>query len=127
MIREAKIEDLPAILSIYNDAILHTTFTYDVQTLDERKAWFDMKNKANEPIFVFEQVGKVVGFATYGQFRNWPAYLYSIEHSIYVDKSNRGKGIASQLLQHLIEDARTRNYRTIVVGIDASNDSDQIT
>ena len=61
-------------------------------------------------------------FCTYGQFRNWPAYLYSIEHSIYVDKSNRGKGIASQLLQHLIEDARTRNYR-IVAGIDASNDS----
>ena len=59
MIREAKIEDLPAILSIYNDAILHTTFyTYDVQTLDERKAWFDMKNKANEPIFVFEQVAR---------------------------------------------------------------------
>ncbi|MCH4477164.1 GNAT family N-acetyltransferase [Staphylococcus haemolyticus] len=125
MIREAKIEDLPAILSIYNDAILHTTavYTYDIQTLDERKAWFDMKNKANEPIFVFEQAGKAVGFATYGQFRNWPAYLYSIEHSIYVDKSNRGKGIASQLLQHLIEDARTRNYRTIVASIDASNDS----
>lgn len=82
-----------------------------------------MKNKANEPIFVFEQAGKAVGFATYGQFRNWPAYLYSIEHSIYVDKSTRGKGIASQLLQHLIEDARTRNYRTIVAGIDASNDS----
>ena len=40
-------------------------FTYDVQTLDERKAWFDMKNKANEPIFVFEQAGKAVGFATY--------------------------------------------------------------
>lgn len=70
------------------------------------------------------KAAKFVGFATYGQFRNWPAYLYSIEHSIYVDKSNRGKGIASQLLQHLIEDARTRNYRTIVFGIDASNDSD---
>lgn len=38
MIRKAKIEDLPAILSIYNDAILHTTavYTYDIQTLDER-------------------------------------------------------------------------------------------
>ena len=62
MIREAKIEDLPAILSIYNDAILHTTavYTYDVQTLDERKAWFDMKNKANEPIFVFEQVARLL-------------------------------------------------------------------
>ena len=105
MIREAKIEDLPAILSIYNDAILHTTavYTYDIQTLDERKVWFDMKNKANEPIFVFEQAGKVVGFATYGQFRNWPAYLYSIEHSIYVDKSNRGKGIASHYYNILLK------------------------
>ena len=74
---------------------MHTTavYTYDIQTLDERKAWFDMKNKANEPIFVFEQAGKAVGFATYGQFRNWPAYLYSIEHSIYVDKSNRAKAL----------------------------------
>lgn len=125
MIREAVLEDLPATLAIYNDAILHSTavYTYDVQTLDERKAWFDAKHQAQEPIFVFEYEGKAVGFATYGQFRNWPAYLYSIEHSIYVDQSNRGKGIASQLLQHLIDDARSKNYRTIVAGIDASNNS----
>ena len=124
MIREAKLKIYRQYYqSIMMQYCILQLFTYDIQTLDERKAWFDMKNKANEPIFVFEQAGKAVGFATYGQFRNWPAYLYSIEHSIYVDKSNRGKGIASQLLQHLIEDARTRNYRTIVAGIDASNDS----
>ena len=57
MIREAKLK----IYRQYYQSIMMQyciLVTYDVQTLDERKAWFDMKNKANEPIFVFEQVGK---------------------------------------------------------------------
>lgn len=54
-------------------------------------------------------------------FRDWPAYLYSIEHSIYVDPDYRGQGIASKLLEILIQDAKAKNYRTIVAGIDASN------
>lgn len=78
---------------------------------------------ANEPIFIFEIDNKVAGFATYGQFRNWPAYLYSIEHSIYVNKDYRGRGVASHLLEHLIDDAKHRQYRTIVAGIDASNEA----
>ena len=61
MIREAKLkiyrQYYQSIMMQY--CILHV-YTYDVQTLDERKAWFDMKNKANEPIFVFEQVGKAL-------------------------------------------------------------------
>lgn len=125
MIRNAERKDLPEILEIYNDAILNTTavYTYNAQNLKERESWFEAKVLANEPIFVYELDGKAVGFATYGQFRNWPAYLYSIEHSIYVDKHYRGQGIASKLLSHLITDAKERNYRTIVAGIDASNDS----
>ena len=51
-----------------------------------------------------------------------PAYLYSIEHSIYVDPKYRGQGIASQLLTTLIQHAKDNNYRTIVAGIDASNE-----
>uniref|UniRef100_UPI000A4417E0 GNAT family N-acetyltransferase n=1 Tax=Staphylococcus aureus TaxID=1280 RepID=UPI000A4417E0 len=53
--------------------------------------------------------------------RPWPAYLYTIEHSIYVDASARGKGIASQLLQHLIAEAKAKGYRALVAGIEASN------
>lgn len=125
MIRCAKKEDLNAILAIYNDAIINTTavYTYEPQTIDERIAWFETKQRNHEPIFVFEENGSVLGFATFGSFRPWPAYQYTIEHSIYVDASARGKGIASQLLQHLIVEAKAKGYRTLVAGIDASNEA----
>lgn len=125
MIRCAKKEDLNAILAIYNDAIINTTavYTYEPQTIDKRIAWFETKQRNHEPIFVFEENGSVLGFATFGSFRPWPAYQYTIEHSIYVDASARGKGIASQLLQHLIVEAKAKGYRTLVAGIDASNEA----
>ncbi len=125
MIRCAKKEDLNAILAIYNDAIINTTavYTYEPQIIDERIAWFETKQRNHEPIFVFEENGSVLGFATFGSFRPWPAYQYTIEHSIYVDASARGKGIASQLLQHLIVEAKAKGYRTLVAGIDASNEA----
>ncbi|MFZ8237900.1 GNAT family N-acetyltransferase [Staphylococcus aureus] len=125
MIRCAKKEDLNAILAIYNDAIINTTavYTYEPQTIDERIAWFETKQRNHEAIFVFEENGSVLGFATFGSFRPWPAYQYTIEHSIYVDASARGKGIASQLLQHLIVEAKAKGYRTLVAGIDASNEA----
>ena len=90
MIRCAKKRDLNAILVIYNDAIINTTavYTYEPQTIDERVAWFETKQRKHEPIFVFEENGSVLGFATFGSFRPWPAYLYTIEHSIYVDASS---------------------------------------
>lgn len=75
MIRYAKKEDLNAILAIYNDAIINTTavYTYEPQTIDERVAWFETKQRKHEPIFVFEENGSVLGFATFGSFRPWPA------------------------------------------------------
>ena len=45
--------------------------------------------------------GTLLGFATYGTFRAWPAYKYTIEHSVYVHKDQRRKGIARALLTRL--------------------------
>ena len=41
--------------------------------------------------------GALLGFATYGTFRAWPAYKYTIEHSVYVHRDHRRKGVARAL------------------------------
>ncbi|UEX91180.1 GNAT family N-acetyltransferase [Staphylococcus ratti] len=124
MIREAKIEDIEVITEIYNHAIRHTTavYTYDETSLEERETWFNKKKNEGWPIWVYEYEGAVAGFATFGSFRDWPAYQYTVEHSIYVSDLYRRKGIASKLLTHLINDATTRGYQTIVAGIDTMNE-----
>lgn len=124
MIRQAVKSDLPNILDIYNDAILNTTavYTYNPQTLESREAWFENKSKNNEPILVYVEHDEAIAFATYGSFRDWPAYQYSIEHSIYVSKYHRGNGIASKLLLEIIHHAQRSGYKTLVAGIDATND-----
>jgi len=123
MIREMKETDLEEVLEIYNDAILHTTAVYDYRahSLEDRKAWYNQKLGGGYPLFVFEEAGRVLGFATYGPFRAWPAYKYSIEHSVYVHKEARKKGIGTHLLKALIKRAEEEGYATLIAGIDSTN------
>lgn len=125
MIREATAKDLMDILEIYNDAILNTTAVYDYKahTLDERTQWYEKKKQDGDPLLVFEKDDKVLAFATFGPFRAWPAYKYTIEHSVYVHKDYRNAGIATQLMQEIIKVANAREYATLVAGIDAANES----
>ncbi|PFC86821.1 N-acetyltransferase [Bacillus anthracis] len=124
MIREATEKDVIYILDIYNDAILNTTavYAYKSVTLENRIDWYEQKKADDYPIFVYELDNKVVGFATFGSFRAWPAYKYSIEHSVYVDKEYRKCGIGTSLMRALITIAKEREYRTLIAGIDAENE-----
>ena len=123
IIREATIEDLPAMLDIYNDVILNTTAVYDYKphTLEMREQWFATKQEQGFPVFVADESGVICGFSTIGPFRNWAAYKYSVENSIYVASSARGKGIGKLLFPPIIKAAEERNMHTIVAGIDATN------
>ncbi|MGR3778665.1 GNAT family N-acetyltransferase [Bacillus paramycoides] len=124
MIREATKKDLTFILDIYNDAILNTTavYAYKPVTLENRIDWYEQKQADGYPILVYEQDNKVVGFATFGPFRAWPAYKYSIEHSVYVNKEYRKNGIGTSLMKALIAIAKEREYMTFIAGIDAENE-----
>lgn len=124
MIREATEKDLMDILHIYNDAILHSTavYAYKPQTLESRKQWYEQKMEDGYPILVCEQDNKVAGFATFGPFRAWAAYKYTIEHSVYVNREYRKKGIGTSLMIELIAIAKEREYMTLVAGIDAANE-----
>ncbi|MED0960722.1 N-acetyltransferase family protein [Bacillus paramycoides] len=124
MIREATQKDLTFILDIYNDAILNTTavYAYKPVTLENRIDWYEQKQADGYPILVYELDNKVVGFATFGPFRAWPAYKYSIEHSVYVNKEYRKNGIGTSLMKALIAIAKEREYMTLIAGIDAENE-----
>ena len=124
-IREAREADIPVLLTIYNHVILNTTavYTYEAQSLEARKTWYEDKRKAGYPIYVAEEAGQVIGFSSYGPFRAWPAYKYTIENSVYVAEGQRGKGVGKLLIRPLIESARAKGYHAIIAGIDASNDA----
>ncbi|MBV9962305.1 MAG: N-acetyltransferase [Parafilimonas sp.] len=122
-IRNATENDLQQVLEIYNDAIINTTsvFQYDPHTIEMRKDWFAQKQKDSFPVFVAEENNMIVGFSTFGPFRNWQGYKYSVEHSIYVKDGQRNKGIGKLLMQPLIDAARQMGLHTIIAGIDADN------
>ncbi|WP_338752706.1 N-acetyltransferase family protein [Bacillus sp. FJAT-52991] len=123
MIRAAIEQDLVEILDIYNEAIINTTAVYDYtpHSLQDRSLWYQKKKEENDPVIVYEEEGKVMGFATFGPFRNWPAYQYTIEHSVYVGTNGKHKGIGTALLHELIKMAKGQDYVTMVAGIDDTN------
>ena len=115
---------LPEILELFNDAIINTTSVYDYnpRTMDFMSDWYNSKLKAHYPIIgLFGSQNELLGFGTYGSFRSRPAYKYSIEHSIYVNKEMRGKGYGKIILNEIIKSAINQDYHVLVGGIDADN------
>jgi L-amino acid N-acyltransferase len=124
-IRPASEKDLPEILDIYNHSIMNTTsvYSYKPHTLEMRKKWFDERQAAGHPVLVAETEGKIAGFIAYGPFRAWPAYKYTVEHSVHVHSEYRRRGIAGSLLRKMIEIARQNDVHAIIGVIDASNEA----
>ncbi|GLC90251.1 GNAT family N-acetyltransferase [Lysinibacillus piscis] len=123
MIRFMTEQDVAGVLDIYNDVILTSkaVYRYEIQTLEEKIQWFQDQQAAGNPLLVFEEDGIVAGFATYGQFRPYPGYKYTMEHSVYVHKEHYQKGIATKLMHELIRIAEERGVKTLVAGIDGEN------
>ncbi|HYR34076.1 MAG TPA: GNAT family N-acetyltransferase [Burkholderiales bacterium] len=112
-----------AILEILNDAIVNSTALYDYRPRppEAMAGWFKAKETGRFPVIGALAGGQLVGFASYGTFRAWPAYKYSVEHSVYVHRDHRGKGIGIALMRQLIDAAREQQYHIMVGGIDATN------
>ena len=122
-IREAQESDIAAILEIVNYAIVNTTanYNYEPQSLQSQQKWFADKIEQNFPVFVAILDQKVVGFGTYGTFREKIGYQFTVEHSVYVAPDHIGQGIGKLILLQLIATAKSQGYHTMIGGIDASN------
>lgn len=123
VIRSANHEDLPAIVEIYNEGGVATTASYDIEpvTLEERAAWFERLRNQGHPVLILEENGRVVGFASYGPFRDKAAYRHTVEHSVYVAEGSRSNGVGRMLLCALLDHARGRGVHVMLGVLDADN------
>ena len=112
------------ILRIFNQAIASSTalYEYELRTLDNIQQWFKEKNQHEYPIHgIQNDRGDLLGFSTYGNFRPFAAFQYSVEHSVYVDVAHRRQGLGKILLRRLIHTAQQQNYHMMIGVIDGAN------
>jgi L-amino acid N-acyltransferase YncA len=123
MIDNATLRDLPEILAIYNEVIRTTTAVYtDVELTAERGAvWFDAKVGGGFPFIVARDASSIAGFGSFGEFRVWPCYRHSVEHSVHVRADRRGQGVGRALVIELLARAAAMHKHTMIAGIDADN------
>ena len=122
-IRDAVVEDLPGLLVIYNQVIATTTAIYTDQpaTLDDRIGWWNLRVAQGYPVLVAEDDTGVIGFASFGDFRAWPGYRFTVEHTVHVRADRRGHGVGGGLMAPLFERAAALGKHVMVAGVDADN------
>ena len=107
-IRLAEYRDLLYLVDIYNYEVENGTATLDIhpQTPEQRHEWMLEHNIDNHPLIVAEADGRVVGYACLSPYRKKQGYHSTVELSVYVDIDYRRKGIASMLLESLLDIAK---------------------
>jgi L-amino acid N-acyltransferase len=115
--------DLPQILAIYNEVIRNSTAVYSEEEFSATRgtAWFDAKVEHGFPLIVVRDAAGVAGFATLGEFRAWPCYRHSVEHSVHVRADRRGQGLGRALIVAIKRRAADLNKHVLIAGIDADN------
>ena len=116
-------EDLPQILAIYNEVIRNSTAVYSEEefTAARGAAWLDAKRGNGFPMIVARDASGIVGFGTFGEFRAWPCYRQTVEHSVHVRADRRGQGVGRALVVELLARAAAAGKHVMIAGIDADN------
>lgn len=124
-VRPARREDCPSIREIYNEAVLTTTASYDIEprSLEHRYAWFDDHERQDLGMFVAESENRIVGWSSLSRFHDRFGYRFTVENSVYVAAAHRGRGIGGALLAPLLRHAERRKFHTIIAAIDAGNEA----
>jgi L-amino acid N-acyltransferase YncA len=122
-IRNAADADLSAINEIYNRVLLASNAIYSDTpvTEEERLVWWQAHCVQGYPVLIAEEDETVLGFATFGDFRPWPGYRFTVEGTIHIREGCRSRGLGRQLLDALIGHARALGKHTLIAGADSEN------
>ena len=132
--RLVEVDDAPALMNIYNPEVMEMSVSFDLVTrsLADQEAWI-RTHLATHPCIVAvneeDDLGEVgargeliLGFAVVSPFRSRPAYASSVENSVYVCRSARGRGVGEKLLRELVNTAKDSGFHTLIARIVGENE-----
>lgn len=123
--RNAEQADLHKIVEIYNSTIASRMVTADVEnvSVESKQKWFDEHNPETRPLWIVEdEDSQVIGWVSFSSFHERPAYSGTVEVSIYLDESCRGKGYGKTILQYCIDNAGKFGVNNLVALIFLHNE-----
>ena len=123
-IRSCQPGDAPALCEIYNHYVLETHVTFESKPVEEA----EMRRRIQEvtrryPWLVYERAGRVLAFTHLSCWNPRSAYLHTAESSIYLDRSETGHGIGTELYGALLKNAEDASLHTLIGVIALPNDA----
>lgn len=123
-VRRATQKDIEAILAIYGPYVEKTavSFEYSVPTTEEFTERF-LRITKQFPFFVWEEEGKILGYAYADAPFERAAYAWCAEPSVYLHPDARGRGIGSKLYEALEEALKAQGYTVLYAIITTENEA----
>lgn len=123
---DAEESHLPGITAIFNHAVRETfsIWSETETTIDLRRAWRQARNGAGFPVIVAvddARPDEVLGYGSFGVFRDFPGYVKTVEHSVYVAPAAQRRGVGRAILAELVTRAKAKGLEAMVGGIDSAN------
>ncbi|MDG6326969.1 GNAT family N-acetyltransferase [Glaesserella parasuis] len=116
-IRKSVETDFDAILAIYNQAIPTHQMTADLYfaTRETRKAWFEFHLSSEKyPLWTVEDENGVIGWFSFSPYYERPAFVHTLEISLYLDEKAKGKGYGSKIIQYMQDKMLEHGIHTLM-------------
>ena len=114
--RYAQLTDLSNIVKTYNSTIASRLVTADLEpvTVNSKQNWFNAHNTTNRPLWIVLYDNEYAGWMSFNSFYGRPAYDGTVEVSIYLEKSARGKGLGKMCLQKAFDSCKELDVKTLL-------------
>jgi phosphinothricin acetyltransferase len=123
-IRHANLQDAPALQALRNHYIAHSHATFDETALSREsvQTWIaSFPNSEKHHLLLACRDGELLGFCSSQPYRPHPAFVNTVETSVYVSAATQQRGIGSALYEKLFALLKRTDLHRAVVGVALPN------